>query len=326
MPDVIALAVQYRNELLLQDAKALGRLARAYHSTFRRLADQLNLLMEATETASISHRKQRLYSLLEQMAEQLRDLQGLTATEINELANISIRLGTNHASGLMAAVAGDERLAIVFNRLNPEVIKSLLGFLDPAGPLYERLGKLAEVSAKRISEDLIEGVVAGWNPVKIAEVFRKDWGRSLTDAMRMTRTTQLYSYREATRANYIANSDVVEGWIWCCDLSSETCAACLAMDGTFHTNDETLDDHYNGRCSMLPVVKGFDRPIDEGRGQSWFDEQSTQTKQDILGKSKYEALEAGKFQFADLPGTRMDNVYGEMRMERSLADLVGEEE
>ena len=140
----------------------------------------------------------------------------------------------------------------------------------------------------------------------------------------MTRTVQLYSYREATRANYIANSDVVEGWIWHADLSPTTCAECIAMHGTFHANDETLNDHHNGRCSMIPVVKGFDRITEEGAGEAWFNAQPESVQRDMLGPGKYEAWKEGQFDFSQLVSTQNDPVYGEMRVEATLKELLGE--
>lgn len=330
MPTALETAKAYREALLKQDAAALGRLARAYHNSFKEIQDKLDLLIYEVNgkqwTAQQTYRAERYQALMAQIAEQLRDLQGLTRNEINTMSRIAIKMGTEHATGLIAAVMGDERLAVAFNRLNPEVIKSLLGFLDPDGALFDRLGKLASTNAQKIADDFLNAVTMGYNPVRIAEIFRQDWGMALTDAMRMTRTAQLYSYREATRANYIANSDVVEGWIWSAELDASTCAECIAMNGTYHDNDETLDDHYNGRCAMIPVVKGFDRIIEEGSGEAWFNEQPESVQRDMLGPGKFQAWQDGKFDFADLSKIVDDPVYGQMRQEATLKELIGENE
>ena len=79
-------------------------------------------------TASQVHRMERYKSLMAQVAEQLRDLQGLTRQEMDAAAKFGIQLGGEHARGLIAATLGNENLAVAFNKLNPEVVKALLGF------------------------------------------------------------------------------------------------------------------------------------------------------------------------------------------------------
>jgi hypothetical protein len=329
MPSVIDTAEKYREELIANDAKALGRLVRAYRQSFDNLKDKLELLTrdiaDGNYTASQVHKLERYRSLMAQVAEQLRDLQGLTRQEMEAAANLGVELGIRHSRGLIAATLGNENLAVAFNKLSPEVVKTLTGFLDPDGPLYKRLSELSSYGAQRIADDLTGAIVAGFNPVKTAEIFRRAWGMSLTDAMRMTRTVQLYSYREATRANYIANSDVVEGWIWHADLDADTCAECIAMDGTRHDNDETLNDHHNGRCAMIPIVKGFEPIIEEGRGEAWFNAQSESVQRDMLGPGKYEAWKEGKFELSDLTKIVNDPIYGDMRTEMTLKELIGAE-
>jgi len=139
----------------------------------------------------------------------------------------------------------------------------------------------------------------------------------------MVRTAQLYSYREASRATYLANSGVVEGWYWSAFHSPSTCMSCIVMDGSFHPNTETLNDHYNGRCAMIPKVKGFPPAIDKGSGQSWFKGQTPEIQKQMMGAKKWDAWKAGKFDLEDISKMVDDPVYGSMRVETSLKDLIG---
>ena len=129
-----------------------------------------------------------------------------------------------------------------------------------------RIAQLAPYHANAIRDLFTEGVGLGWNPRKIALMIRRNgFGMSLTDALRMTRTAQIYSYREATRANYVA-SDVVTGWQWMAHVSDpRTCMSCIAKSGTVYPKGTPLNDHHNGRCTMLPVVLGR-TPISETDG------------------------------------------------------------
>jgi hypothetical protein len=148
-------------------------------------------------------------------------------------------------------------------------------------------------------------------------------GQGLTTALRTARTAQIWSYREATRANYIANQDVVKGWIWFAALDSETCAACVAEHGTEHGLDEVLDDHYNGRCTMLPLtVTGVN---DIQGGADWLKAQDEETQRAILGKGKFEAWQDGRISLDQLATKHTDEVYGTMTAERSLKELIGDQ-
>jgi hypothetical protein len=43
-----------------------------------------------------------------------------------------------------------------------------------------------------------------------------------------------------------------------------------------------------------------------------------------MGATKFEAWKEGKFEFGNLSSTHTDDVYGEMRGETPLKDLIGE--
>lgn len=326
MPGVIELAAQYRAELLAKDAAAMGRLVNAYRSAFSGLLDKLELLMSdigtSIPTAGQIARMERYKALMAQAAMQLRDLEALTRVELDAIAKAGIELGSKHARGLIAATLGNEQLAGAFNVLPNEAIKQLLGFLSPDGELYRRLGMMSEYGAERLSQELIRAIALGYNPRKTADMFRRAFGMNLTDALRTVRTAQLWSYREANRATYLANSDVVEKWVWFARLDERVCASCVAMHGTEHPLTEPLNDHHNGRCAMIPKVKGLP-PIVTQTGEEWFGQQDEATQRGILGPGKYDAWSDGQFEFSALTTEHDDPVYGTMRTEATLQELIG---
>ena len=163
---------------------------------------------------------------------------------------------------------------------------------------------------------------------KLAGAFESALGRGLTDALRITRTAQLYSYREAARANYAANSDVVTGWYWIADMEGdpEPCLSCIAQNGTRHELDESLSDHDNGRCAMVPEVLG-NNPIDNMQtGEDWFNGLSEDQQRSIMGPGKFDAWQAGKFDFGQLSRLQDHPTWGQVWSETPLKDLVGESE
>ena len=158
----------------------------------------------------------------------------------------------------------------------------------------------------------------------MAQQFQLAMASPFADAVRMARTATLWSYREATRANYQANGDVVSGWSWFAQLDDLVCPACMSMHGTIHDLDEALEGHYNCRCAPVPVVLG-NPLVPDGAGQAWFEEQDEATQRGILGPGAFQAWQDGKFDLSQLPRRVDDDVYGNMVNVTPLKDLIGEE-
>jgi hypothetical protein len=98
--------------------------------------------------------------------------------------------------------------------------------------------------------------------------------------------------------------------------------SCLAMHGTIHELTEQLNDHHNGRCTMLPYPQGLQ--VIKQTGQEWFDSLTDQQKEASMGKGRYQAYKDGRFDFGKLTRELPDPVYGPMRSETPLKDLINE--
>jgi len=326
--DIIELAKQFRKAIEKRDALALTDLIETYQSMYRALQDKMELLTikmaehpELTRSALL--RMDKFKDLLRQVDVELTKFQNYTEIQIRKGVTEEILAGIDDAKRLVLAAGGDPAIIAQWNNINPKAIQNMIGFLQEDGALYQRLAKLAPTTVERLKQTLIENVGLGKNPRSIAKIIEREIGMGLTDALRMTRTVQIYSYREANRASYIANSDVVEGWYWMSALDTESCVSCIAMHGTFHTNDETLDDHHNGMCTMLPAVIGGKNPLDKS-GEDWFKELPENKQREYMGDTKFEAWKDGKFEFGALSTQHEDDVYGTMRGETPLKDLIGD--
>lgn len=267
---VIQLAEQFKTALAKQDLAAERRLINAYRglwATIREKADALILEIGTLENATPAQvqRLKRYGALMEDIRQELGRFGTYARVEMTTAAREAIRMGEGNARILTAAQLGNAQLASQLNRLNPEAIERLLGFLSPTGNLFKRLDKLSGWTAQQVADAILEGVALGKGPRATAKLLSKTlmdgvtqhMGMALTDSLRMMRTVQLYSYREANRASYIANDDVVKGWIWFADVA-KACPACMAMHGTIHEHSEVLDDHHNGGC-LVPetLVSGL---------------------------------------------------------------------
>lgn len=338
-PLISALA-KYRREMDALDAQALERIFNAYQSAFNRIKPMVEALTEKAAglgvlTEAQMYRLDRYKALQAQIESELAKFSAFLDVEIDQSTRANLLLGEEHALGLMRLVSGGrEFLRVEFDKLPKPAVETLLGFLSPDSPLQKRINELAPYHADKIGQELVNAIIQGWNPYKtsreiapLLEMSRKaleqSMGNALSDALRMARTAQLWTYREASRANYIANSDVLSGWIWYAELDADVCMSCVAQHGTFHTFDETLDDHYNGRCAMIPVVSGIEPPNIEA-GAAWFAKQPEATQRAMMGGEKHAAWQAGKFEFPALSKQKPDPTYGTMHFEASLKDLIGD--
>ncbi len=327
MPDLLDIVAEFRAAMLRQDEAAVKRLVEVYGRSWKRLEALVNALAEKigneAPTRGQVTRMMQYKNLQAQIEEELTGLQAITRDMVSEQGALNVAAGERDAARLVGAtLTGDARILPGYNRLHPEAIVNMLGFLDPQGALYKRISQLAPTTTDYVMEKLLEGVTLGYNPTKTARAIRDAYGRGLTDSLRMVRTVQLYSYREANRASYAANSDVVKGWQWGAKLDGLTCMSCVVQHGTIHPLTETLNDHHMGRCAMIPVTNLFPPALKE-EGRAWFERQPEAMQRQMMGQAKYKAWVDGKFSFDKLSTIRKDDVYHTMRTEASLQDILG---
>jgi hypothetical protein len=141
-------------------------------------------------------------------------------------------------------------------------------------------------------------------------------------------TTQLYAYREATRANYIANSEIVGSWKWYAALDGRTCLSCVNKHGREFEANQSLNDHHQGRCTQIPIIKDYQKfglePLQIETGENWFNQLPNSQKIERMGEARYRAFLAGEFRFSELSQPYQNDIYGEMIKEASLVGLLGQ--
>lgn len=326
MPEnILDLAAKLRAALEQQNAAAVKRLVDAYGAIFNRLQGDIDALMLAIgEEGMTSGQAQRLAQytrLMRRTTDELRGYGQYVSVEMSaEMRAAMLKAEADAKILVKASYFGNDAVLSGWNTVPASVVETITGFLDPDGPLYKRIAAMPDDVADKVAQAIIEGVGLGRNPKAIARDITRAFGGSLTDAMRMTRTAQIYGYREASRANYIANSDIVTGWVWNSALQpGRTCMSCVAMHGTEHPLSETLNDHYNGLCTMIPLVIGGRNPVTQS-GEEWLKQQPEATQKAMM-RSKYDLWKEGRVSVADLTTARTDDVYGQMRGEPSLKEM-----
>lgn len=349
MPDhpVIDKADEFRARLLLNERATATRLIRAYGNIYERLQANIEALdveiasMQDPSAAQIA-RLSRMKALKKQVAAEIDNYAIYASEEIQIAISEIIDEAAAHAEQLTLLnfpPAVHSAILTDWNRVPHAAIRALLGMLAPDGPMHTALVEQMGIEvAAAVEQSLLDGLALGYNPKKVARIMRDTLGRALTWALRTARTAQLYAYREATRANYVANEDIVKGWIWHAHLDDRVCISCVSMHGSFHKNTEILNDHHNGRCAMVPVTKtweelGFEGIPETGMqpeewqdaGRKWFDGLSEGEQAALMpSKAMHEAWRSGDVTWEQLSRERDDHVYGAMRSVPSLKELLGD--
>ena len=331
---VIDAAERFRAAALARERATANDLVRTYARIWQRLQDEVKVIESLPiATGTNAARLRAVKSLSAQVEQQVSQWAVYADQTISDAALREIRFGLGDSSRLVQAYFQNPRaqaaLAARFDQLVPEQVETMLGFLADDSPLHDALvNKLGPELAKRMGDALSEGIGLGYNPRQIAALARAEFGVGLQWALTTSRTAQVWSYREASRQNYMANADVVISWEWMASLGPRCCLSCVNMHGTKHDVTEVLNDHHNGRCVALPIVPlasklGVKQPQLED-GEEWFRRQPVGVQKSMMGPSKWHAWQDGAIEFSDLTHKHDDPVYGEMLTEASLVSLLGE--
>lgn len=326
---------RHRRELLRLERAGASEMVRAYGEIWQRLKVEIERLVERYMEASAINAEigvswvfefNRLQNLQRQVEEELRHFAAFAESRIVAGQREAVDAAGQHLAEILMTSTGPG-VHVRWDRLPAEAVSDLVGFTRRGSPLRALLDELGPEASAAVRDGLIQGLALGHNPRKVARAIRGKLGGNLVRALRIARTEQLRSYREATRRNYEANSDIIAGWRWLAAKQPRTCAMCLAMDGSFHTLKEHLDDHPNGRCAMVPVLKGEEKKGPQWEtGSDWLARQPVETQRRILGNAGAEAYKAGAVKLTDYVGQKRSREWGSTRYAKSLASILGDEE
>jgi len=340
MSELLDTWAKLRKQLDQTDSKVLERLVNAYGLTYERITPEIDALveliqaqMDAGKLTKESISKSSAYKkLIREIESELDDYSTWLKTEVKTASNDAAKQGLSAGKFLLlGALAGSLGVPVnevpreLVNNAPPDALSFLADYLNPDGVLFGRIDKLSGYHADEIAAGILDLVSQGKNPRVIADFITDNYGVGLTDALRMTRTAQLYSYRQSATAVNKENADLLEGVVWCAELDDTCCMSCVALHGQVFPADFICDDHHNGRCAVLPWVKGMPNPIEQ-TGADWFATQSESVQREQMGDAKYEAWKDGKFELSQLTKDYDNDVFGTMKGEASLKDILGEED
>lgn len=265
MADLLSTWQVLKQQADAADAEVLERLARAYAAGYEQidplvqaLTEQINALQQSGEVTPAQIKKSAAYkNLISAVQSELDEYAAYMRTETKMALNESAKSGLDAGRALMLAGLA-EALSINTKDIPADTIttptQDALGFLadylNPDGKLYSKINGLSKYHADEVAAMILDQVSQGKNPKVIGKLITDTYGMGLTDSIRMMRTAQLYSYRQANNAVQVANAELLQGVVWCAELDADVCASCVSLHGQVFPVGTVCDDHHNGRAEV----------------------------------------------------------------------------
>jgi len=320
------------------DREATGRLIESYRRVYddirakveslagRALGEGPEAMLTATQLRNLSEYKDMMATIQREMQRYGAVVDDVVGAAQEKAVNSGAAAARQMILELFPEAARGSIVGVL-QRMPREAVIALVGALREDSPLASiTLARWGDKAAKQIGEQLVKGLVTGIGSRKTAREILKALdpalGMPLSKALTIARTETNRAFRSATRETYRRNPHVVKGWIWYANIDGEPepCLACLAMHGTKHDMDETLDDHPNGRCTMLAITPSFEELGIEGvdepdrtveTGEEWFNRQPEERQREMMGEQRYELWKQGNLDFEDMATTHHSDEWGD---------------
>lgn len=256
------------------------------------------------------------------------------AAGAGEIVDVTRLLDARQMATQLPRSAGTRaELAVRFDRVNPEALEAIVE--RTTRQVTSAAWPLADEATEAMLRALVQAVPQGLSPRaaarRMVNAVEGRFNGGLARALTVARTEMLDAYRAAAGAQQAANADMLAGWVWSAQLDDRTCPSCIGMHGTEHSLEESgPDDHQNGRCARVPLVKpwrqlGFDlrEPASVVRsGPEWFDGLPEDRQERIVGPARLEALKSGRVSWADLSQRRRTTGWRDSLVPTPVKDLV----
>ena len=315
MPDILSavdIADEFRQELLRLEGAAVDSMLAGWQGVEARLAADMETFaarFAAGETLTPGQvlRMQRFQELYAQVTAELAALEGATGPILTAGQAQAAQLGALQAAQTLQAL----EVGLSFNVLSTRATANIVALARAGRPLAALLEPMYGQAADGIIRELINGIALGKGPREIARRMARD---GMTDALNhlllVTRDQYNRAHRTAAAQRY-EESGVVRGYVRrCARQAGRTCPACIALDGTFYPLSEPLAEHPQGRCVMIPAIKGIEMKSRLGSGKVWFEGLSQEEQIATMGPGRYAAWQDGRLNWDNMVVTKTHPVWG----------------
>lgn len=256
--------------------------------------------------------------LLDAIEKELGEFAVIGREETAQLIERSLGLGLDYAPKLANLGTLQNVFESQFVRADPAALKALMDIASSEA-FRDAWAQFGANAAQNLLDVLMAGVATGMNPRDIARIISNWFGIPYSWAENMARTAQIWGYRLGNHAAFQANRDIIEGWYWHSALNARTCISCWDQHGSFHTVDEILNDHHQGRCTPVPKIKGV--PLSMPMGSEAFNKLSPAQQREIMGPGMYDAYKRGDVGWGDFSREYHNDTYGTMLRAATLTEL-----
>ncbi len=325
---------KHRQQIIDREEKTFREMLAAYAEVEKELKNSFDKLQREIEAALVNgetispswfYRQKRLKNLLAQVQEQIVRFGGKARKIVEREQRAAIEIAVRQANetfNLLTDNAPDVR--DLGSTLNPRTVETAVGIMGDGSPIISYFEQqLAPLVAERIKSEVIKASAIGTDFKTISKRLSDAGGITKYRALSVARTEVNRVRRETTRQIYQENDDIIEGWEWVASKSSRTCPLCLAMDGRQFPLDEPFPQHINCRCSMLAVIIGLPRRP-RTIGKDWFENQSDENKEKVLGKEAFLAYRQNNLTLDDFVAFRNDKRFGKSVTRKPLAKILAD--
>jgi hypothetical protein len=263
----------------------------------------------------------RALERLAAQAQQEIDAAARAAAGLGEAAQHSlVESQLPHGSRIQYSRADEQQFAAMVNRTSETI--------------HKVTWPLSQAAVDAMKTELVRGISLGDNPVTVARAMLRRlegaFNGGLARAVNICRTEVLDSHRDAAMLSQLANSDVLQGWMWTATLQRNTCPSCWSKHGSIHPLDEPgPNDHQSGRCSRTPVTKpwrelGFTSPEPPSvipDAQTVFRQLPRADQLAIMGPARLRLLNSGDIAWDDLSQLRTTSGWRDSWTVRPVKDL-----
>jgi len=265
---------RFRRDLLSRERKAASEMVRVYGEAWKRIKAELERLhTEYEETRARGetpgpdwiYQFNRARAFRDQVLRELLNFSQYAEGKVREEQIEAIRTAEEQAERLARLALGKPPagLEINWNRIDRYAVETILGMTQVDTPLHRLLLSISSDGAQAAEDALVQGMLMGQNPREVAREMRKVLGATLSRALTIARTETLRAHREATRASYQANNDIVKGWVWHSAADERTCASCfpagVLVSGS--TPQKVFSRHYTGDIVIIETTGGKHLPV-----------------------------------------------------------------
>lgn len=229
-----------------------------------------------------------------------------------------VNLGQIHAQDAINVNADETRQLVNF--FDPRVQEEFAGMAGDGNPLGNLFRTVWPESAEEIENLMKQALLKGLGPRLTAQLLRDNFFVPLNRALNIARTEQLRAYRSASLFGY-KTSGIVSGYKRLATHDDRVCPGCLFKEGEFVQSLDSFDEHPQGRCAMVPVVKGVRPPNWQGN-EEWFGTLEPENQALILGPGRYDLWKSGRISLADIPMKVRDPVWGDSWVPKPLYKLA----